>query len=172
MYDPNGSPCMDGLCHVKPCVWRNMWIRWNMFLGTTFLGFSSSAGVYWEVIGVLLVLGAKTKSYHMLTLPRHSMYAIYAYIGVVLGGQLIGIYGSLMKCLGSMSGILRKRYIYIYISFFNTTRMQKEFAKQTHPPPAVRARTRTSLILFVKDPKKDLLDDSQGTLTPPIALTH
>ena len=106
-----------------------------MFLGTTFLGFSSSAGVYWEVIGVLLVLGAKTKSYHMLTLPRHSMYAIYAYIGVVLGGQLIGIYGSLMKCLGSMSGILRKRYIYIYIFFFQHN-PDAEGVRQTNSPAA------------------------------------
>ena len=31
--------------------------------------------------------------------PRHSMYAIYAYIGVVLGVN-VGIYGSPMECLG------------------------------------------------------------------------
>ena len=33
--------------------------------------------------------------------PRHSMYAIYAYIGVVLGVN-VGIYGSPMECLGVM----------------------------------------------------------------------
>ena len=31
--------------------------------------------------------------------PRHSMYAIYAYIGVALGVN-VGIYGSPMECLG------------------------------------------------------------------------
>ena len=35
--------------------------------------------------------------------PRHSMYAMYDYIGVVLGVQSIGIDGSPMECLGICS---------------------------------------------------------------------
>ena len=41
-----------------------------------------------------------TTARSLTTTPKHSMYAIFAYSGVVLGGQWGGIYGSPMECLG------------------------------------------------------------------------